>query len=373
MPQWRTTSRSRRPGWRRSRQPAATSARAAEALHARAERIAVYPVEAKARLLALVAKQPGARAMRTQLVADLLSAAHETAAWCGRRDPLHGERAPVARLGESVDRARARRADPRGPEAAADPQARARPPRGARARAVAIDAGEPRRVAGDAPLLRHVRERRPELHRQAVGWRCRVRGARVRRPHERARRPPGSIGSSSRRAPPTRSRSQKTGPGRMYYRIGITYAPKRVDLPALDAGFVVRRGYEPIDHTSDVTTTPAGVRIKLGARVQIVDEVIVTTRRDGVALVDPLPAGLEAVNTSLATAERAAGDDKRVVGSRRDARHRGAKRSRARWTPARIGSRSPRARRRRARSPLRPRRPKRCTTRRRSVDPRGRP
>jgi uncharacterized protein YfaS (alpha-2-macroglobulin family) len=104
---------------------------------------------------------------------------------------------------------------------------------------------------------------------------------------------------------------QKTGPGRMYYRIGITYAPKRVDLPALDAGFVVRRSYEPIDHTSDVTTTATGVRIKLGARVQVVDEVIVTTRRDGVALVDPLPAGLEAVNTSLATAERGAGDDRR--------------------------------------------------------------
>ncbi|HET9988391.1 MAG TPA: alpha-2-macroglobulin family protein, partial [Kofleriaceae bacterium] len=53
---------------------------AAQALHATAERIAVYPVDAKARLLALVAKQPSAQAMRAQLVADLLSAAHETAA-----------------------------------------------------------------------------------------------------------------------------------------------------------------------------------------------------------------------------------------------------------------------------------------------------
>jgi alpha-2-macroglobulin len=98
---------------------------------------------------------------------------------------------------------------------------------------------------------------------------------------------------------------EKTGPGRMYYRIGITYAPKRVDLPALDAGFIVRRSYEAIDHPDDVATTATGVRIKLGARIQVIDEVVVTTRRDGVALVDPLPAGLEAVNTSLATSERA--------------------------------------------------------------------
>ncbi|HET9988986.1 MAG TPA: hypothetical protein VFQ65_10700, partial [Kofleriaceae bacterium] len=104
---------------------------------------------------------------------------------------------------------------------------------------------------------------------------------------------------------------QKTGPGRLYYRIGITYAPKRVDLPALDAGFIVRRSYEAIDHPDDVATTATGVRIKLGARVQVVDEVVVTTRRDGVALVDPLPAGLEAVNTSLATSERAVGGSTR--------------------------------------------------------------
>ena len=92
----------------------------------------------------------------------------------------------------------------------------------------------------------------------------------------------------------------------MYYRIGITYAPKRVDLPALDAGFVVRRSYEAVDDPHDVEQTPTGVRIKLGARVLVVLEAVNTTRRDSVALVDPLPAGLEIVNTSLAIAERAA-------------------------------------------------------------------
>src|SRR5262249_49154194 len=43
----------------------------------------------------------------------------------------------------------------------------------------------------------------------------------------------------------------KTGPGRMYYRIGITYAPKQTNLPALDAGFIVRRSYEGVDDPHD--------------------------------------------------------------------------------------------------------------------------
>jgi len=99
----------------------------------------------------------------------------------------------------------------------------------------------------------------------------------------------------------------KTGPGRMYYRIGITYAPKQTNLPALDNGFIVRRSYEAIDDPNDVTRLADGRwKIKLGARVLVRLETINTTRRHAVALVDPLPAGLEAVNTNLATSERAA-------------------------------------------------------------------
>ena len=48
------------------------------------------------------------------------------------------------------------------------------------------------------------------------------------------------------------------------------------------------------------------VKIKLGARVLVQLEAVNTSRRHAVALVDPLPAGLEAVNTNLATSERAA-------------------------------------------------------------------
>jgi uncharacterized protein YfaS (alpha-2-macroglobulin family) len=98
----------------------------------------------------------------------------------------------------------------------------------------------------------------------------------------------------------------KTGPGRMYYRVGITYAPNQTNLPALDAGFIVRRAYTAIDDPSDVVRTADGWKIRLGARVLVTVETINTSARHGVAVVDPLPAGLEAVNENLAISERAA-------------------------------------------------------------------
>src|SRR6185503_20277695 len=54
----------------------------------------------------------------------------------------------------------------------------------------------------------------------------------------------------------------KSGPGRLYYRIGITYAPARAPLPALDAGFIVQRSYEAVDDPSDVVKTAAGWTIR---------------------------------------------------------------------------------------------------------------
>ncbi len=96
----------------------------------------------------------------------------------------------------------------------------------------------------------------------------------------------------------------KEGAGRLYYRVGIRYAPKRIDLPPLDAGFLVRRAYSAVDDADDVRRTPTGWAIKLGARVKVTVETLNTTTRHGVAIVDPVPAGFETINTALATAER---------------------------------------------------------------------
>jgi hypothetical protein len=94
---------------------------------------------------------------------------------------------------------------------------------------------------------------------------------------------------------------QKDGKGRMYYRIGMTYAPASLDLKPADHGFAVERVYEPVDDESDVKRMKNGTwKIKAGARVRIRLTMVAQSRRYHVALVDPMPAGLEAMNPALA-------------------------------------------------------------------------
>jgi uncharacterized protein YfaS (alpha-2-macroglobulin family) len=94
---------------------------------------------------------------------------------------------------------------------------------------------------------------------------------------------------------------QKDGKGRLYYRVGMTYAPASLKLDPADYGFVVTREYEGADDPKDVTRDAAGVwHIKAGSRVRVKLTMINENRRYHVALVDPLPAGLEAMNAALA-------------------------------------------------------------------------
>ncbi|MBT3390794.1 MAG: hypothetical protein HN413_10310 [Chloroflexi bacterium] len=93
----------------------------------------------------------------------------------------------------------------------------------------------------------------------------------------------------------------KEGTGRLYYRLGLSYAPTDLNLPPLDMGFVVTREYEAVDDPEDVTRDEDGVwHIKAGARVRVRLSMVADNRRYHVALVDPLPAGLEIVNPALA-------------------------------------------------------------------------
>jgi uncharacterized protein YfaS (alpha-2-macroglobulin family) len=108
---------------------------------------------------------------------------------------------------------------------------------------------------------------------------------------------------------------QKDGAGRLYYRIGMRYAPASLKLDPADYGFVVERTYEGIDNPNDVTRDAQGVwHVKAGARVRVKLAMVNENRRYHVALVDPLPAGLEPLNPSLATtapipASKATDDD----------------------------------------------------------------
>jgi uncharacterized protein YfaS (alpha-2-macroglobulin family) len=93
----------------------------------------------------------------------------------------------------------------------------------------------------------------------------------------------------------------KEGEGRLYYRLGLRYAPDDLDLEPLDRGFVVQRVYEPIDDSDDVTRDADGTwHIKPGAEVRVRLTMVADSRRTHVALIDPLPAGLEALNPALA-------------------------------------------------------------------------
>ena len=96
----------------------------------------------------------------------------------------------------------------------------------------------------------------------------------------------------------------KDGAGRLYYRLALQYAPRDLNLDPLDMGFVVERKYEGVDDPEDVYQDADGVwHIKAGARVRVTLTMVADNRRYHVALVDPLPAGLEIINPELAVSQ----------------------------------------------------------------------
>ncbi|MBI2838611.1 MAG: Ig-like domain-containing protein [Acidobacteria bacterium] len=93
----------------------------------------------------------------------------------------------------------------------------------------------------------------------------------------------------------------REGKGRLYYRIGMQYAPSDLVLPPADYGFTVERTYEGVDAKEDVTRDSDGRwHVKAGARVRVRLTMVTPARRYHVALVDPMPAGFEAMNPELA-------------------------------------------------------------------------
>ncbi len=96
------------------------------------------------------------------------------------------------------------------------------------------------------------------------------------------------------------------GSGRLYYRVGMRYAPESLSLEPADFGFAVTRRYEAVDDPEDVQLGEDGTwTIRAGARVRVVLGMESGERRYHVALVDRLPAGLEPVPVGLAGVEPA--------------------------------------------------------------------
>ncbi|HEV2764550.1 MAG TPA: DUF6049 family protein, partial [Pyrinomonadaceae bacterium] len=116
----------------------------------------------------------------------------------------------------------------------------------------------------------------------------------------------------------------KEGSGRLYYRLGLRYAPASLKLDAADNGFAVERVYEAVDDPSDVRRDADGTwRIRSGARVRVRLTLAAPARRYHVALADPLPAGLETLNPTFAVTGQLPADEKdEADGTRRRWWHR---------------------------------------------------
>ncbi|WP_029138880.1 Ig-like domain-containing alpha-2-macroglobulin family protein [Nakamurella lactea] len=92
------------------------------------------------------------------------------------------------------------------------------------------------------------------------------------------------------------------GTGTLYYRLALQTAPTNLQLAPLDRGFVVSRSYSGADNPSDVTRAADGSwHIKAGVRVRVQVQLVSRSAQSHVALIDPLPAGLQILNPELAT------------------------------------------------------------------------
>ncbi len=91
---------------------------------------------------------------------------------------------------------------------------------------------------------------------------------------------------------------KKEGTGVLYYSALLRYAPKQLPMSSLDNGLFVQRWFEPFAGGGQALKFSAGDLVRVRVRVATNQE------RHWAAFEVPLPAGLEPVDTSLATTAR---------------------------------------------------------------------
>lgn len=89
-------------------------------------------------------------------------------------------------------------------------------------------------------------------------------------------------------------------PGRLYYVLNLRYAIPTAEEAALNRGFAVARRYTRLDEPSTPVT-----RVKVGDVVRVTLTVVAEHAHQYVQVEDLLPAGLEAIDTRLATTDPA--------------------------------------------------------------------
>jgi uncharacterized protein YfaS (alpha-2-macroglobulin family) len=96
----------------------------------------------------------------------------------------------------------------------------------------------------------------------------------------------------------------KTGTGRLFYVARLRYAVDAPRADGLDSGFAITRRYEPTEAGSNKATGPASTSYKAGDLIRVTLSFDLTKERRYVAVVDPLPAGFEPVESWFATTAR---------------------------------------------------------------------
>lgn len=104
--------------------------------------------------------------------------------------------------------------------------------------------------------------------------------------------PLGELGATDKQVPFTFS---KQGLGVLYYGALLRYAPKDLPMTPLDRGIVVQRWFEPYSGGGQSQSFYAGDLVRVRVRIGTSQE------RHYVAVDVPIPAGLEIVDTSLAS------------------------------------------------------------------------
>lgn len=95
----------------------------------------------------------------------------------------------------------------------------------------------------------------------------------------------------------------KSGKGRLYYTLKISYSPATLKVPAADYGFQVSRNFAPPVYISDLAAVAdllylreeATWRVKKGSKVRVELKLVVFFPTTFVALCDQLPAGFEPI------------------------------------------------------------------------------
>ncbi|RME47767.1 MAG: alpha-2-macroglobulin, partial [Chloroflexi bacterium] len=98
----------------------------------------------------------------------------------------------------------------------------------------------------------------------------------------------------------------RNGTGRLYYTAHLRYFPPAAGMKPLDRGIVIGRQYFKVDPRTFQPTGEIAESAKVGDVVQVKLTIIAPTDLYYLLVEDPLPAGFEAIDTSLRTASAAA-------------------------------------------------------------------